>query len=208
MSYISSIRSQESRGPASRQDSQGLYRPARRSDAWALADLIVLASGGLSLLAWAELAAPGEAPLDVGRRRAARDEGAFSWRNAHVVDEGQGAVAGLVGYALPAEPGPMPRSLPSRFVPLHELENEACGTWYVNALATYPTHQKRGFGSRLLGFAEEQMQLAGRRGLSLIASDRNEVALRLYRRQGFVLRSARPAAGASTATWLLLTRDA
>jgi hypothetical protein len=110
MSYISSIRSQESRGPASRQDSQGLYRPARRSDAWALADLIVLASGGLSLLAWAELAAPGEAPLDVGRRRAARDEGAFSWRNAHVVDEGQGAVAGLVGYALPAEPGPMPRA--------------------------------------------------------------------------------------------------
>jgi len=183
-------------------------RPACQSDAQALADLIVLASEGLCLDVWANLAGPGESPIEVGRRRAARDEGAFSWRNAIVVDEGRGPVAALVGYPLPDQPEPIPADMPSLFVPLQELENEACGTWYVNVLATFPEHRGQGHGSRLLRAAELAMRRAGRTSLSLIAAERNEGALRLYRRHGFVVRASRPAAAPHQGHWLLMTRAA
>ena len=58
---------------------------ARRgaSDAADLARLVDLAGEGLPSYLWARMAEPGEDAFAVGeRRRAARDEGAFSWRNA------------------------------------------------------------------------------------------------------------------------------
>ena len=79
-------------------------RPARREDAADLARLVDLASEGLTSYIWAEMAEPGEDALAVGVRRAARDEGAFSWRNA-VMAELDGSVAGgLVSYPIGDEP--------------------------------------------------------------------------------------------------------
>jgi ribosomal protein S18 acetylase RimI-like enzyme len=185
-------------------------RPARPDDAPALADLVVLASEGLSLQAWAGMAGPGESPLDVGRRRAARDRGAFSWRHAVVADEGQGAVAALLGYPLPDTPEAADPDLPTMFVPLQELEGDASGTWYANVLATYPEHQGRGHGSRLLRAAEGLMRATGRRGFSLVVSDRNEGALRFYRHHGFRVAASRPAVDPAHAggAWLLMIRVA
>jgi ribosomal protein S18 acetylase RimI-like enzyme len=161
------------------------YRPATRADAWALADLVDFAGEGLPSYLWGKMAQDGESALDVGRRRAQREEGSFSYRNAVVADEGGSVVAALIGYRLPDRPEPIGPDMPSMFVPLQELENLACGTWYVNVLAAYPEHRNHGHGTRLLGIAETLMRSSGSKGLSIIVSDANRGACRLYERFGF-----------------------
>ena len=63
-------------------------RGACREDAEALAELIDMAGEGLPLYLWAKMAKPGETAREVGRRRAAREEGGFSYKNAIVIDQG------------------------------------------------------------------------------------------------------------------------
>ena len=171
---------------------QPFCRRARPSDAVALAELIDIAGDGVPSAFWARIAAPGESAMEVGRRRAAREEGAFSYRNAVVVDLGAGVEAALLGYPLPDRPGPVPPDLPPEFVPLHELESLASGTWYVNALATYPFRRGQGHGTRLLGVAERLARARGRPALSLAVVDANLGARRLYERLGFRTMASRP----------------
>jgi hypothetical protein len=62
------------------------------ADAPILAELVNHAGEGMPLYLWGKMAEPGESAWDVGRRRAAREEGSFSYRNAIMIDhEGEGA---------------------------------------------------------------------------------------------------------------------
>ncbi len=161
------------------------FRRATPDDAHALAELIDLAGEGMPSYLWAGMAEPGEGVWDVGRRRARREEGGFSYRNAAVLEEDGRVVACLIGYRLPDEPEPIDHErTPAMFVPLQELENLAPGTWYVNVLATYPEHRGSGYGTRLLELADRLATAAGSRGLSIIVSDANRAARRLYERRG------------------------
>lgn len=158
-----------------------VVRPARREDAGDLARLADLAGEGLPRHLWARIAGPGEAPEAVGRRRAARDEGAFSWRNALVAELG-GVVAGAMAVdAIGMEPEPLD-GMPAIARPLQALENRALGRLWVAMLATYPACRRRGVAARLLAEAET---LAAGRGLGLIVADGNEAARRLYRAAGY-----------------------
>jgi ribosomal protein S18 acetylase RimI-like enzyme len=169
------------------------FRHATLDDAHALAELINFAGEGLPLYLWERMAEPGETAWDVGRRRARREEGSFSYRNAILAEDAGRIVACLIGYKLPHEPEPIdPAQTPPMFVPLQELENLAPGTWYVNVLATYPEHRGSGHGTRLLRLAEGLAAGAGRAGLSIVVSDANAGARRLYRRCGYVERASRP----------------
>jgi ribosomal protein S18 acetylase RimI-like enzyme len=163
--------------------------PARAEDADALAHLVNMAGEGLPLFVWERLREPGETAWDVGRRRARRSEGAFSYRNAVTLRAGNDPagriVACLIGYRIPDAPQAVDASMPAMFVPLQELENLVPGTWYVNVLATLPEHRRMGHGARLLGFAEAQARASGARGLSVIVNDANSSARRLYTRCGF-----------------------
>jgi ribosomal protein S18 acetylase RimI-like enzyme len=160
-------------------------RKAAPEDDHHLAEFVNMASEGLAHHLWARAAGTGETAWDVGRRRARREEGSFSYRNA-VIAEVDGEVAGaLVGYPLPEAPEPIDPQMPAMFVPLQELENLAPGTWYVNVLATYPTFRRRGVASHLLGLAEAQVAGAGSRGLSIIVADTNVAARRLYEGRGY-----------------------
>jgi ribosomal protein S18 acetylase RimI-like enzyme len=168
------------------------FRRATLDDAHALAELINFAGEGLPLYLWERMAGPGETAWDVGRQRARREEGSFSYRNAVVAEEAGRVVACLIGYPLPARPEPIDLAqMPPMFVPLQELENLAPGTWYVNVLATYPEHRGRGLGTRMLGMAERLAAAAKRGGPSIIVSDANTGARRLYERCGYVERAAR-----------------
>jgi ribosomal protein S18 acetylase RimI-like enzyme len=156
-------------------------RPARPDDVADLARLVELASEGLTSYLWARMAEPGEDVMAFGARRAARDEGAFSWRNAVMAEVGGQVAGGLVAYRI----GDVAESLddlPPLFRPLQGLENRALGTHYVNVLATYPAFRRQGVATRLL---EEAARQAGARDLSLIVADRNAVARRLYEGFGF-----------------------
>jgi ribosomal protein S18 acetylase RimI-like enzyme len=98
--------------------------------------------------------------------------------------EGRVAAA-LIGYPLPDTAEPIPDTMPAMFVPLQELENLAPATWYVNVLAAYPDERGRGHGTALLALAERIAAEAGIRALSIIVSDSNTGARRLYERTGY-----------------------
>ncbi len=159
------------------------------------------------------MAGPGEDPWKIGRERAARDSGSFSYRNS-VVAELEGNIAGaLVGYPVAAEPDAIdPANTPPMFVPLLELENLAADTWYVNAVATFPDARGLGVGSKLMQRAERQASRLGLRGTSLIVSDANEGAQRLYERLGYKEVARRPMVKEQWETaaedWVLMIKPA
>ena len=168
------------------------FRPATPADAAVLAELVNQAGEGLPLYLWDKMKEPGETAWDVGRRRAARDEGAFSYRNAVMIEHDGKAAGALIGYGIAKDPKPVPADIPAMFRPLQELENLAPGTWYVNVLAVLPAFRNLGLGSRLLSLAEDLGRAAGSRGMSIIVADANTGAHRLYERLGYRLVAERP----------------
>ena len=187
------------------------YRQARRTDAAALAELVNFAGEGMPVYLWSGLADDSQSVWDVGRARAERESGGFSYTNAVVRDDAGQVTAALIGYPLADEPDPtVYADMPAMFVPLQELEDLAPGTWYVNVLAAYPQHRGRGFGSDLLRIATSLARQARCRGLSIIVSDANTGARRLYERAGYVEKAQRPMVkdGWQNAgeNWVLLVR--
>src|SRR4029453_5645311 len=57
--------------------------------------------------------------------------------------------------------------------------------WYINVLAVRPQFRRQGLGTRLLALAEEIAHGLGKRGMSVIVSDANLGAHRLYERLGY-----------------------
>jgi ribosomal protein S18 acetylase RimI-like enzyme len=189
----------------------GLLRAATKQDARALAELIDIAGEGFGRYLWSQAAAPGEDPLDIGVRRAQREEGGFSYRHA-TISEIDGKTAGLLlGYRLasPYLTGDL-AALPAMVRPLVELEAEAPGSWYVNALAAYPEFRGRGVGTRLLAEAERIGGSANASTLSLIVAEQNEGAKRLYLRTGYREAARRPLVPfpglAHRGDWVLMTK--
>lgn len=168
-------------------------RPARKEDARAMAQLIDIAGEGFATYLWAKSAPGGASPLDVGMRRAEREEGGFSYRNATIAETGGKIAALLLGYRLadPYDTGD-PSALPEIVRPLVELESLAPGTWYVNALAAFPEYRNRGLGTRLLAEAEKIARNSHVPAISIIVASENVGAFRLYERTGYVERGRRP----------------
>lgn len=186
-------------------------RPATRDDVRDLARLIDIAGEGFGTYLWSLAAGPGETALDVGMRRAQREDGGFSYRNATLA-ELDGKVAGLLlGYPLadPYDAGDL-GSLPPTVRPLIELESRAPGSWYVNALAAYPEFRGKGIGTALLALAEDLAAQTRAPDLSIIVADQNEGARRLYERTGYRAverRAVVPFPGfAHTGDWVLMTK--
>jgi ribosomal protein S18 acetylase RimI-like enzyme len=161
------------------------FRRATPADAAAMADFVHFASEGLALHLWTRTAGPDGDPWAVGRERAGRSTGGFSYRNAILMQFGGRVAGGLIGYPLAEAAEPIPPDMPAMFVPLQELESLAPGTWYVNILAAYPEHRGKGCGTALLAVADRLAADAGKRGLSIIVADTNTGARRLYERSGY-----------------------
>jgi ribosomal protein S18 acetylase RimI-like enzyme len=187
------------------------FRPAVIEDADVLTELVNYAGEGLPEYLWGTLAAPGEDAWQVGRQRAARADGSFSYRNATVIEHDGACAGALIGYAIADAPEPVPGDMPAMFVPLQELENLAPGTWYVNVLAVRPQFRGKGLGTRLLDVAQQTSRARGKRGLSVIVSDANAGARRLYERCGYVERASRPMVKEGWQNegrnWVLLTSE-
>jgi hypothetical protein len=167
------------------------FRRATPADAAAMADLVHFASEGLAFYLWSKMAGPGGDPCAIGRERAGRAVGAFSYRNAILAECDGRVAAGLIGYPLPDVPEPPPDNPPAMFVPLNELEDLVPGTWYVNVLAAYPSTAaglRHGPAGHCRGARQES-----RRGMSIIVADTNVGARRFYERCGY--REVAPAHG-------------
>jgi ribosomal protein S18 acetylase RimI-like enzyme len=187
------------------------FRRATPYDAQVLAELVDFASEGMAHYLWTRIAGPGGDAWAVGRERATREAGAFSYRNAVVLEHEGRIAAGLIGYRLQDRPEPIPDTMPPMFVPLQQLENLAPGTWYVNVLAACPEHRGQGCGTALLTVAEAMAAATSSSGLSIIVSDGNTGARRLYERCGYreVARRTKIKEGWRNdgTAWVLLTKS-
>jgi ribosomal protein S18 acetylase RimI-like enzyme len=187
-------------------------RDAGKSDCADLARLVNLAGEGLPLYLWRQMAEDGEDPWEIGRERAARDSGSFSFRNSVVAEVGGKIAGAIIGYPIATEPETIDTAnTPNMFVPLLELENLAAGTWYINAVAVFPEARGLGVGSKLMRHAEQRASELGLRGPSLIVSDANQGARRLYERLGYTEVARRPMISEQWESagkfWVLMIRD-
>ncbi|NJO23608.1 MAG: GNAT family N-acetyltransferase [Sphingomonadales bacterium] len=161
------------------------FRSATVEDTGALSDFVEYASEGLALYLWSKLAGANRDPWSVGRERVGGETGGLSYRNAVITELAGRPAAGLICYPLPDKPEPIPDTLPVMLVPLQELMHLAPGTWYVHVLAAYPEYRGKGLGAALLALADRLAAAAGKRAVSLVVSDTNTGARRLYESCGY-----------------------
>lgn len=187
------------------------FRAATKADAPVLAELLNYAGEGMPLYLWGKLAKAGEDPWKIGRARAARDEGSFSWRNATVIEYEDECAGCLIGYAIAEQPEPVDAGIPAMFAPLQELENIAHATWYINVVGVLPRWRNLGLGGRLIALAEDTAHKQRLRGCSLIVADENRGARRLYERNDFRERATRKIVKedwqSESNNWLLLVKE-
>jgi ribosomal protein S18 acetylase RimI-like enzyme len=161
------------------------FRRATVQDADTLAELVEFASEGLALYLWTKIAGPERDPWQVGRERVGSETGGLSYRNAIIADLAGRPASGLISYSLAEKPASISDELPAVLVPLHQLMNLASDAWYVHVLAAYPEYRGKGQGAALLALADRLAGSAGKRCLSLIISDTNLGARRLYESCGY-----------------------
>ena len=168
------------------------FRQAVPDDADLLAELENCAGEGLPLYVWSKMAKDGESAWDVGRRLAVGDDGCFSGRNSFVIEVDGHPAGALIGYEIADPPEPFPAETPAPVKPICELQNLVPATWCIDALAVQPEFRGHGLGSKLIGLAEAIGAELGKRGTSLIVSDANHGARRLYERCGYKEVATRP----------------
>ena len=159
--------------------------PASPNEADDLARLAVLASDGLTLATWADIAAEDQTPIQIGAARAARTEGSFSYRNADIAMQNRNVIAAIISYPMTNQAEVITLAdVPPVFRPLVALEARATPSWYINILATYPDARGQGAATALIEDVEARAKLAGFAQLSLIVGNNNS-ARRLYGSLGF-----------------------
>lgn len=159
---------------------------AQKSDAADLANLINIAGEGLPEYIWNGMREGDESAMDVGVRRAQREEGDFSYRKAKVIKENNIVVGFVIDYLLD-DPYPLDdlHEYPDVVKPLVELESLAPGSWYVNGLATKTEYRKRGIASALLERSKQNAIDLGANSWSIIVSSENTRAKNIYLKSGF-----------------------
>jgi ribosomal protein S18 acetylase RimI-like enzyme len=157
-------------------------RAARAEDCADIARLFLISSDGLAAYIWEQEAAPGESLEAVGARRYARTGVPFSYVHCSIAEISRTTAGMAHAFAMPPRTDAAPSADPV-LQPYAELEDP--GSLYVSGVAVYPHSRNRGIGTALLAALDERARDLDLPRLSLICFERNEAALRLYRRLGF-----------------------
>jgi ribosomal protein S18 acetylase RimI-like enzyme len=188
-------------------------RPARKSDA---ADMVILIDGaayGIALWTWGSMRKDEASILDIGRKRAMREEGGFTYRKAYIIEHDAMTAGMLTGYKVddPFDAGDM--SEHSEVIrPIVELESMVPGSWYINVLTLHEEFRGKGLARKLLDKAEGLARESGANALSAIIESNNRGASALYLKNGFAEFGRRPRVpypGAYTESenWVLLRKQ-
>lgn len=170
-------------------------RPAKRSDALNLAQLIDIAGEGIPSYLWQQSCEKGQMALDYGCIRAQRESGGFSYRNARVATLNNEVVGMILDYPIfnPTEQDLKElKTLPEVVRPFVELEYEAGESYYINALAVYAPHRHLGIGKQLLKTAQDIAVQKGYHKLSVQVFSENHGAVALYQKMGFEVAASTP----------------
>jgi ribosomal protein S18 acetylase RimI-like enzyme len=157
-------------------------RPATPADCADIARLFLISSDGLAAYIWSRMDMPGLSIEEIGARRYARENVAFSYQNC-LIAECDGRTAGML-HAYPMTLPETPQAEEDPVLrPYSELEDY--GSLYISGVALYPVHRGRGLGTQLLDAAAGRARELDLPRLSLICFERNMRAMALYRRRGF-----------------------
>lgn len=163
-------------------------RPAGRTDSTDIARLFLISSDGLAEYIWSRITRPGETVTEAGARRYAREDVAFSYQNC-LIAERDGRTVGMAhSFPMEADPDAEPETDPI-LKPYSDLEEY--GSLYLSGLAVDAGHRNDGIGNALLAAVNRRAREFGVQRISLICMERNEGAMRLYRRLGFKERDRR-----------------
>jgi ribosomal protein S18 acetylase RimI-like enzyme len=168
-----------------------VFRPALPADAYALAELSILAGDGMYEFLLEEMA-PREMLAGLMARSMKLDAGGFSWRHCLVADD-MGAVVGMINSFPAAWLREEERDIlpPDRVQILDPIDQaQDWESFLVNSVAVRPQYQRQGVGVRLLEMAIEQADKIGgvARFTANVWAD-NLAARALFEKQGFSVRT-------------------
>jgi ribosomal protein S18 acetylase RimI-like enzyme len=167
--------------------SELVFRAALPSDAYALAELSIVAGDGMYEFLLEEMA-PKEMLAGLMARSIKQDGGGFSWRHCYVADDK--GVVGMVN-AFPAAwlRDEKAEILPQERVRLLEPIDQAQDweSFLVNGIAVRSYYRRRGVGKKLLEWTVEQAQTAGFARVTANVWADNAVSRGLFENQGFHL---------------------
>ncbi len=158
------------------------FRQAVKEDSTDIARLFLISSDGLAEYIWSKVAEPGETIIEAGARRYAREGVAFSYENCLIAEQ-EGAIIGMAhSFEMENDSDAEPESDPV-LRPYSELEDY--GSLYLSGVAVVEQHRNAGIGMVLMEAVNERAKDLSLPRISLICFERNEGAMRLYRRLGF-----------------------
>ena len=163
-------------------------RPARIEDSREIARLFLISSDGLAEYIWHKSIEPGESVLDAGARRYARQNTAFSYENCLIAEIDGQAIGMAHSFPMFEDPEAEPVSDPV-LAPYADLEDH--GSLYLSGVAVAEDFRNLGVGGALMDAVNRHAKDLGLPRISLICFEKNEGAMRLYRRLGFEERSRR-----------------
>ncbi len=165
-----------------------VFRPALPADAYALAELSILAGDGMYEFLLEEMA-PREMLAGLMARNIKQDAGGFSWRHCLVADDK--GVVGMIN-AFPAawlreeERNILPQDRVQILDPIDQAQDWE--SFLINSVAVRPQHQRQGIGSRLM-----EMALDGKTGgLARVTANvwaDNVAGRALFEKLGFAVRT-------------------
>jgi len=160
-------------------------RPAVQADAPSIARLFHISSDGVADYVWDghKDEYPGLDGLEIGAKRYARKDKAYSYQNCLMADVG-GEVAAMVhSFPMKVSDVPLRDDFDPVMRPYAELKEN--GSLYISGIAVFDGFRNQGIGSKVLSVLENRAQILGCSSLSLIVFEQNEGAVRLYERLGF-----------------------
>jgi ribosomal protein S18 acetylase RimI-like enzyme len=166
-----------------------VFRPASPADAYALAELSILAGDGMYEFLLEEMA-PREMLAGLIARSMKQDAGGFSWCHCLVADDK--GVVGMIN-AFPAawlreeERDILPQDRVQILDPIDQAQDWE--SFLVNSVAVRPQHRRQGVATRLVEMAIEQARAGGFARLSANVWADNVAARALFESQGFAVQT-------------------
>jgi ribosomal protein S18 acetylase RimI-like enzyme len=166
-----------------------VFRPALPADAYALAELSIMAGDGMYEFLLSEMA-PKEMLAGLIARTMKQDTGGFGWRHCFVADD-KGVVGMINGYPAAwlreEDQDILPQDRVRVLDPIDRAQDWE--SFLINGVAVRSTHRRQGIGKRLVGWAVERARVSGLTRLSANVWADNVVAQALFENQGFRLQA-------------------
>jgi len=167
-----------------------IIRQATPKDAKAIAELVVIASGGMVEFLLHDLI-PHVSPLQMVEQKFAGDEMPFCYKCTTVV-EIDGKVIGIL-HAHSNDYNTLPDPDEEALIPFERLnhivtpmfKNPVKNSFYIQSLAVFPEFRHKGIGTRLLDVVEEMAKKEHFDNITLHAWADNQEAIKLYLNKGY-----------------------